>query len=395
MRIHKLEIKNFRGIKSFSHDFGNDNLICLVGRGNSTKSTILDAIALSLTPKWTLPFIDSDFFCSDITNDIDIYVTISDIPDKLIDESKFGLYLRQYDSSTQDFAESDNPASNLITTITLNLNVDSSLEPEWKVISDNLESKSISARNRATLGAFLISDFTDNHLSLNRGSPLLRIQNNNFDDKDETKNFLLEALREVQMKIGEQEFSQFQNLVDTVIDSVKSVGGDIDNSKATLDIKDMSFKNNAFSLHNNNNVPIRMDGKGSKRLISIAIQLLLGEKGCPILIDEAEQGLEPDRVKHLIRTLECNHGSQIFLTTHSREIIEEVQEPSQIFIVNNEKGAISCSNNSSEKFKKLYRACPEAVYATKAIVCEGKTEVGLLRSYDNWRISNGKKAYLH
>ena len=61
-RIHELKIKNFRGIRNFSYSFGATNLICLIGRGDSGKSTILDAISYVLSSSWNLTFFDSDFY---------------------------------------------------------------------------------------------------------------------------------------------------------------------------------------------------------------------------------------------------------------------------------------------------------------------------------------------
>ncbi len=45
-KIIQLDIKNYRGIESLSLKFERDkNLICLIGRGDSGKTTILDAIS--------------------------------------------------------------------------------------------------------------------------------------------------------------------------------------------------------------------------------------------------------------------------------------------------------------------------------------------------------------
>lgn len=43
--IKHISIKNYRGIKELSQEFGNEKLIILIGRGNAGKSTILSAIS--------------------------------------------------------------------------------------------------------------------------------------------------------------------------------------------------------------------------------------------------------------------------------------------------------------------------------------------------------------
>mgnify|MGYP000927220125 FL=1 len=70
--LHSLEIKNFRGIKDFKQEFFQEKLVCLVGRGDSGKSTILDAISYVLSSNWNITFYDSDFYNCDIEEPIEI-----------------------------------------------------------------------------------------------------------------------------------------------------------------------------------------------------------------------------------------------------------------------------------------------------------------------------------
>jgi len=70
-RIHELKISNFRGIKTFSEKFSK-NFICLLGRGDFGKTTILDAISYVLSPNWNLSFYNSDFFEGNVNNSIEI-----------------------------------------------------------------------------------------------------------------------------------------------------------------------------------------------------------------------------------------------------------------------------------------------------------------------------------
>lgn len=52
MRVHQLRIEHFRGIESMAWKI-NRRLIALVGAGDSTKTTLLDAIGLVLSPSHT------------------------------------------------------------------------------------------------------------------------------------------------------------------------------------------------------------------------------------------------------------------------------------------------------------------------------------------------------
>jgi putative ATP-dependent endonuclease of the OLD family len=44
MRVRKLTIQNFRGIRELDWDIPSKNILCFIGRGDSTKSTILEAL---------------------------------------------------------------------------------------------------------------------------------------------------------------------------------------------------------------------------------------------------------------------------------------------------------------------------------------------------------------
>ena len=63
MRIKNVSIKNFRGIKQADLTFpDSQRRICLIGPGDSTKSTVLTAIRYALWPIWNLSVSSSDFY---------------------------------------------------------------------------------------------------------------------------------------------------------------------------------------------------------------------------------------------------------------------------------------------------------------------------------------------
>ena len=99
-KIYSLSIKNFRGINEF-HQVFNSDLICLIGRGDSGKSTILEAISYVLSASWNHSFFDNDFHNCNTNSAIIIEATLKDLPPDLIREDKFGLYLRGLDRMRQ------------------------------------------------------------------------------------------------------------------------------------------------------------------------------------------------------------------------------------------------------------------------------------------------------
>lgn len=386
-RIYKLDIKNFRGIKKFSYTFGDLNLICLVGRGDSGKSSVLSAILYVLYPNWNLSFYDTDFYNCDIEHPIEIEATLVEVPDELLREDKYGLYIRGIDKKTN--AIKDELEDGYEKALTVRLKVEKDLEPKWNIINSRQDSLTeISAYDREKLNAFMVSDYLDGHFYWNKGSPLFSLlkQGENV-DISEKDTILIDTIRHAKNKLDSYPFEQFQKVIDILKSKTEEFGIKLSDVSNSIDFKDIFIKDGKISLHDGK-IPLRLKGKGSKRLVSIASQMALAESGGIILIDEIEQGLEPDRVKHLVRTLNKDNEGQIFITTHSQGVIEEL-EVENILILNNVNGMVQCKK-SDKKFQGVIRACPEAVYAKKVIVCEGKTEIGICRALDDFRISKGK-----
>lgn len=77
--VHSISIHNFRGIRQLEHTFDSNNLVVLIGRCDSGKSTILKAISLVLCPYWNPSISASDFYNEDISVPIEIEVTLRDV----------------------------------------------------------------------------------------------------------------------------------------------------------------------------------------------------------------------------------------------------------------------------------------------------------------------------
>lgn len=384
-KIEGIKISNYRGFNEFESHFGETNLICLIGRGDSGKSTILNSIEKTLSPRWNVSFHDTDFHNGNLEKPIELEVTVYNVPEDLLQDEKFGLFVR-FLSKTGDII--DDPLADgtegSIELITIKLSVDSSLEPKWHVISKrpNQEDKEISARDRAKLNVFSITDYLDRHFTWSKGNPLYSLISK-VGEEGSNESPLLDALREAKEKIDKTTFTNLEEPLSKVINRAKDLGVDISDAITTIDFKDISLNEGKVSLHSGK-IPYRLKGKGSKRLISLAIQAELTETGGVILIDELEQGLEPDRAQHLAQTLKSNSDTQTIITTHSRDVLVEL-DATDIFRITQKQDSLF---RLEEKLQGLLRKNPEAFFCQSVLVCEGATEVGVCRALNQHRISS-------
>lgn len=398
-KIVKLEIKNFRCIENLTLDFKTDqNLICLIGRGDSGKTTILEAISAVLSSTWNLTFHDSDFYNGMHQTPIEIIAHLVDVPEKLLSEHKYGLYVRVFNNGTNEITDDVTlleAGANYQPLLTMKLLVDQYLEPKWQITNlREQDDKLITGAERSLFNCYMVSDHIDRHFSWNKGNPLYSLlKASEARETPDENNVILESLRAAKIKIDEHAFEELVAVTDLIKMQAAALGLNILNTSTTLDFKELSMKDGRISLHENS-IPFRLKGKGSKRLVSLAIQSALVKDGGVMLVDEIEQGLEPDRVKQLIRALNNVGKGQIFITTHSREVVTELGVRSLTLILkdkDNSKVEGRKLNHDQESLVKVVRACPEAFFAKKIIVCEGATEVGICRALDKFRKFNGKE----
>ena len=235
-KIIHLDIKNYRGIKHLSLEFKADqNLICLIGRGDSGKTTILDAISSALSPSWNLNFYDTDFYNCDHNENIEIIVSLINIPEKFLSENKFGLYVRGLNLQNNTIIDDVNFGGineELIPVLTIKLTVDSSLEPQWVVTNKRVqEDKPISGADRAHLNCYMISDYVDRHFSWNKGNPLYALlKATNADEASDNDNIVIQYLREAKNEIDKNDFANLDEATALIKEQAAELGLDISRS---------------------------------------------------------------------------------------------------------------------------------------------------------------------
>lgn len=390
-RIHQLKINHFRGIKQFEQCFGDTNLIVLIGRGDSGKSTILKAISLVLSPAWNNTFADTDFYNLDTTKPIEIEVSLRCVPDKLLSDAKYGLYKRLLvngkiideisKSGEEPFAQEED-------ILTIKLVVDDTLQPKWYVVNDREQDNiEISHRDRALLDMFMIADYADNHFSYNKLSPLYVLLKKGLDAPDTIEKKLVDVVRQAYQSIASNvSFQEFEKVATEIKQEALNLGIEFDDLKTSLEYKGNAYTESNITLHDGQNRPLGMYGKGSKRLLSMAIQLALAKTGGIVLIDEIEQGLEPDRIRTIIKKLSQVAPGQVIITTHSRDVVVESKSET-IYLMSKEANSLY---QFESELQGLLRSQPEAFFARRVILCEGATEYGIIRALDHYLQREGK-----
>ncbi|MCZ6860018.1 MAG: AAA family ATPase, partial [Alphaproteobacteria bacterium] len=131
-RIRAIDIHNFRGIKEFTW-LPSPGLNCLIGPGDSGKSSILDAVYLCLGARRNIQFSDADFHRLDVETPINISVTLGELDDGLKNLDAYGMYVRGFDAESKTIE--DEPEKDAETVLTVRLTIASDLEPSWSLVS--------------------------------------------------------------------------------------------------------------------------------------------------------------------------------------------------------------------------------------------------------------------
>lgn len=394
-RIRAVEIKNFRGVKDLVW-LPSPGLNCLIGPGDSGKSSILDAIDFCLGARRNIQFTDADFHLLDVETPITITVTMGELDDALKNLDTYGMFLRGFDPATGRIE--DEPEKDAETVLSLRLTVASDLEPTWTLLSERAEAQGIGRNlswgDRVRLAPTRIGALADYHLGWRRGSVLNRVS----EERADASAALVKAARDARAAFGEEAQGQLSETLGIVATTAKELGIPIgENIKAMLDTHSVSFSGGTISLHDEGGIPLRGLGIGSTRLLIAGLQRKAAAQSTVILIDELEHGLEPHRIIRLLGSLGAKEKTsplQVFMTTHSPVALRELSG-SQLFVARRSTNSHEVLNvGTSDGVQSTIRLYPDAFLALSVIVCEGASEVGLVRGLDQYRTSNGKEVIM-
>ena len=415
MLVRHVEIKNFRGLRELSW-VPKPGVNCLIGPGDSGKSTILDAIDLAIGARRQYVFSDSDFHLHDISKDIDIRVTIGQLNNDLMNIDRYGHYHRGFNSINSTIT--DEPIAGTEVVLTLRLQVKDDLEPIWALYSVRAEvvgeERNLAWAHRQDISPIRLGAYSAHHMAWGQNSVLNKMSV----DKARAASALAAAARQARNTFSEVGCEGVDDVLDRVTTVAQNLGVPVQDAQALLDVRGVSFSGGAIALHDGRNVPLKNLGTGSSRLLVTGLQNHVGLSSVTI-VDEVEHGLEPYRIIRLLDELGAKSNKldvQVFMTTHSPIVLRELNA-GQLSIVRTktlptppqQEGAegrlepqytilntVTSLYGTDEEEQKLLRTNAEAFLAPSVIVCEGKTEIGLMRGLDyNYTVRGYRSLIAH
>lgn len=372
-QIRKLSIQRFRGIQSLTW-LPAEGMNVILGGGDVGKTTVLEAIALLLSPSNTAVISEADYWARDSAQEFVIEAVMS-LPDATGIGSQNTFAWPWAWNGKDAVAPSPEGEGDLPMpgepVYRVRVRGTTELELAWEVMqpSEEFDHFSTAVRRRIGLVRMSADERNDRDLRLVYGSALDRLLADN-------------ALR---ARIGKQVagLNLHDSLNDKGKEAIESLDGRMAGAALPSELKLGLTTSQGLSIgaliglmatKNGVALPLSSWGAGTRRMAALEIASATDKEASVTLIDEIERGLEPYRLRKLINILAGQQG-QIFLTTHSPVAIS-CAEGAHLWYLDSH-GSIGALPR--DKIGPQQKRDPETFLARVAVIAEGPTEVGFLQ----------------
>lgn len=339
MKIRKLRVKNFRSIKFIDLDMHKEKQL-LVGQNNSGKSNLLRAIDCVFNNRYTAN--ENDIYVHKKEDDItviDIMLSSTNVDNNFSNE---WLPLFSADITKNEYGEDSYSIRCVIKENENTGRFDIERFPimNWDSSETEPKGKSLPRLIRKCMPSFHVTSGRDiiSELRIKSSNFSQLLRNSNFNLKNEDKREIENKLSEVNTLISSKlpDLSQIElklSQISTTLKHVQSVNIlPIPNKLSDLD-KGVEI----LVKENDKHLPIEIYGDGTRSWISILSLKSFVElqkyqnnlEGLPffpiLLIEEPESHLHPHAQKKVITQL-VDIQAEIFVTTHSTDILSSVND---------------------------------------------------------------------
>jgi putative ATP-dependent endonuclease of OLD family len=367
-RIRRLTVNRFRGIENFSwHPSAGVNLI--LGGGDVGKTTILDAIALLLSPTNAANLSDTDYFLRKIADEFAIEAVMTLPQDGAINAQPKPSWPWDWNGAEPVVPKLDDGGGTPSEPVyRFRVRGTADLELVYEILQPDGTADHFPVALRRAIGLVRLGgdDRNDRDLRLVQGSALDRL----LSDKSLRSRMAKElAKTEVEGQLSPEgtaalakldEAFKAQSLPETLHLSITGSQG-----ASVAALVGLTAACQAIQL------PLASWGSGTRRLSALTIAEQKQGESPVTVVDEIERGLEPYRQHALMRRLQ-DAKSQAFVTTHSPAAIAAASQAAIWYV--DHLGRIGPLD--AKKIAKHRATDPNTFLSRLAIIGEGATEVG-------------------
>ena len=371
-KILKIAITRFRGIESLTW-CPTANLNLILGGGDTGKTTVLDAINMLFSPATSLAVSETDYWMRDVSSGFSIDCVVQLGADIDVNTQSHMAYPWHWNGTDAVLPDADGEAAENDEVYKFRFSGNEQQEAFWEVVQPDESTIRFSVGLRRQIGLISLpsDDRNDKDLRLVYGSALDRHLGDASLRSRIGRRVAALNLQEELDDEGKEALSQLDARFRTKALPTGISMGIVSSQGVSIG----SLVGLLAAKSEGTNLPISAWGAGTRRLASLEIGTAKETHPSLATIDEIERGLEPYRLRQLLRTI-CEQDNQVFITTHSPVAISCAQEASLWYMdSSNRLGALQSDLVSTQQ-----KNDPETFLARVAVIAEGLTEVGFLEA---------------
>ena len=380
MYIYKIIIDNFRNIEHLEWK-PNEKLNVLFGHNGCGKSNIAQALNLLFSSSRNNNYFDDeDFYKKDDSKVISIEAWINKIDDLNIEEKDTSI---TYISPNDQIILEDTDMENVKEMVIIKLSSNDEHKMEWSILSGN-KYENLSMKSRTKINFSFVGTVRNpvKELSFGRDTLLQSLIDKPINDD-------IKEISEKAKSLIDDEIKESSNIQD-FLKNILTVDREIsDNVKFDILPKSMSefnsYNNLEVGLSNNEyTLSINRQSTGIQNLLLLTLMIKKLKGNGIVFVEELEQNLEPKNQVYILDKYKELEGGQLFVTSHSPDIIESFPYNS-IFYMN--------KNNIEPIFEKIDEKILKVIFqvnkknmisslmAKRVILVEGESEYNTIPVY--------------
>lgn len=369
MNIRGIWIKRWMGLEAFEWQ-PSPGINCLIGPGDSGKSSLLAAISLLLSPRPANAASEFDYFKRRVSEGFEIRAALADFDPSISSAMRVPAFQGWKSGKLADLPDEDGAEPVLVVRVRGTPELEVVHEIEYP--SNEVAHFSVAARQKLLLARVGGGDRAIRELRLGQGSLLDR-----HVGKVDLRASLSAAVANAssELKLPEYATSSVEELKQLFEKS--GLPGDLSLGIIT------PYGSSLISLIGllsgadpKEAIPLFLAGAGTRQMVLFRLTMALAKQKPLLVLDEPETGLEPYRQNALIKEVRelVGEQGQAFLTTHSPTILRGLHS-GEVYRLTGSENPVRLQGNCVER---LLRRAPDAFLAALPVLMEGETELGAI-----------------